>query len=100
MIFIDACMGKNTPYTPVWFMRQAGRYLSEYRSVRKKVANFVDLCRNVELSSEITLQPISILDCDAAILFSDILVVPLEMGMNLEFISGEGPVFNLSLIHI
>lgn len=94
MVFIDACMGKDTPYTPVWLMRQAGRYLSEYRSIREQASSFIDLCRNVNLSTKITLQPIDILDCDAAILFSDILVVPLEMGMNLEFKKGEGPIFS------
>ncbi len=93
MIFIDACNRKETPYTPIWLMRQAGRYLSEYREVRAKVGNFLDLCKNVELATEVTLQPIDILDCDAAILFSDILVIPLEMGLELDFIKNEGPKF-------
>lgn len=93
MIFIDACKRKETPYTPIWLMRQAGRYLSEYKEVRAKVGDFLDLCRNVEFASKVTLQPIDILDCDAAILFSDILVVPLEMGLGLDFVKNEGPKF-------
>jgi uroporphyrinogen decarboxylase len=92
-IFIDACFGKKTPYTPIWMMRQAGRYLSEYMEVRAKAGNFLNLCHAPEMASEVTLQPIDILGVDAAILFSDILVVPNEMGMELEFIKGEGPKF-------
>lgn len=93
MIFIDAAQGKQTPYTPIWLMRQAGRYLSEYQKVRKKAGSFLDLCKNAELSAQVTLQPIDILDCDAAILFSDILVIPLEMGLELQFLKNEGPKF-------
>ena len=70
MIFIDACFGRETPYTPVWFMRQAGRYLSEYRETRKQAGDFLSLCKNPKLASEVTLQPIEILGVDAAILFS------------------------------
>ncbi len=92
-IFVDACFGKKTPYTPVWMMRQAGRYLSEYMEVRKKAGNFLNLCHAPELAAEVTLQPVDILGVDAAILFSDILVVPNEMGMKLDFLVGEGPVF-------
>lgn len=94
MIFIDACHRKPTPYTPIWLMRQAGRYLSEYREVREKAGSFLDLCQNVRLASEVTLQPIDILDCDAAILFSDILLIPLEMGLPLRFLANEGPKFD------
>lgn len=97
MIFIDSALGKKTPYTPIWMMRQAGRYLSEYRESRAKAGSFLDLCKNVELATEVTLQPIDILDVDAAILFSDILVVPLEMGLPLEFLAGEGPKFNQTI---
>lgn len=97
MIFIDSALGKRTPYTPIWMMRQAGRYLSEYRESRAKAGSFLDLCKNVELATEVTLQPIDILDVDAAILFSDILVVPLEMGLPLEFLAGEGPKFNQTI---
>lgn len=97
MIFIDSALGKKTPYTPIWMMRQAGRYLSEYRQTRAKAGSFLDLCKNVEFATEVTLQPIDILDVDAAILFSDILVVPLEMGLPLEFLAGEGPKFNQTI---
>ncbi|OBV28877.1 uroporphyrinogen decarboxylase [Helicobacter sp. CLO-3] len=93
MIFVDAALRKPTPYTPTWLMRQAGRYLSEYKATRAKAGSFLDLCQNVALATEVTLQPIEILDVDAAILFSDILVVPLAMGLELEFVAGEGPRF-------
>ena len=93
MIFTDACKGKKTPYTPVWMMRQAGRYLPEYMKVRQKAGNFLNLCHTPELAAEVTLQPVDIVGVDAAILFSDILVVPNEMGMKLDFVKGEGPVF-------
>ena len=93
MIFVDACFGKKTPYTPVWMMRQAGRYLPEYMEVRSKAGNFLNLCKDPEKACEVTLQPIDILGVDAAILFSDILVIPNEMGMHLDFIKGEGPLF-------
>ncbi len=92
-IFVDACFGKKTPYTPVWMMRQAGRYLPEYMAVREQAGNFLNLCHNPKLAAEVTLQPIDIVGVDAAILFSDILVVPNEMGMELDFVKGEGPVF-------
>ena len=91
MIFVDACFGKQTPHTPIWMMRQAGRYLNEYMAVRAKAGDFLTMCRTPELACEVTLQPMDILDVDAAILFSDILVVPMEMGVHLEFIKGEGP---------
>lgn len=94
MIFIDACFARPTPYTPVWMMRQAGRYLPQYRALRATTANFVEFCKNSQKAAEATLQPIEALDVDAAILFSDILVVPMEMGMDLSFQSGEGPVFS------
>ncbi|PSM51544.1 uroporphyrinogen decarboxylase [Campylobacter blaseri] len=94
MIFIDACLKKETPYTPVWMMRQAGRYLPEYMAVRQSVGGFLNLCKDYKKASEVTLQPVDILGVDAAILFSDILVIPLEMGMDLEFIKGQGPVFH------
>ncbi len=93
-IFVDACFGKETPYTPVWMMRQAGRYLPEYMAVREKAGNFLNLCHNPEMACEVTLQPVDILGVDAAILFSDILVIPDEMGMDLSFVKGEGPVFS------
>lgn len=93
MIFIDACLKKQTPYTPIWMMRQAGRYLKEYMAVRNRAGGFLNLCKDYKMASEVTIQPVEILDVDAAILFSDILVLPLEIGMDLEFIKGEGPVF-------
>lgn len=92
-IFVDACLRKPTPYTPVWMMRQAGRYLKEYMAVRSQAGNFLNLCHNPALAAEVTIQPLDIVGVDAAILFSDILVVPNEMGMKLDFIKGEGPVF-------
>ena len=93
-IFVDACLGKETPYTPVWMMRQAGRYLPEYMAVRAEAGNFLNLCHDPKKACEVTLQPVDIVGVDAAILFSDILVVPNEMGMDLEFIKGFGPKFN------
>lgn len=93
MIFIDACLRKPTPYTPIWLMRQAGRYLSEYRAVRESAGSFLNLCKSVDLAVRVTLQPVEIFDLDAAILFSDILLIPLEMGLGLEFIKDEGPKF-------
>ncbi|MBN2963484.1 uroporphyrinogen decarboxylase [Sulfurospirillum sp. T05] len=97
MIFIDACFGKKTPYTPVWMMRQAGRYLPEYMRVRAEAGDFLSLCKDPKRACEVTLQPVDILGVDAAILFSDILVVPMEMGMALRFEKGEGPVFDAPL---
>ncbi|MGH2326793.1 uroporphyrinogen decarboxylase [Campylobacter taeniopygiae] len=94
MIFIDACFKKPTPYTPIWMMRQAGRYLPEYMQVRGQAGDFLSLCKDYKKASEVSLQPVEILGVDAAIIFSDILVVPLEMGMNLRFEKGEGPVFD------
>ena len=82
----------------IWFMRQAGRYLPEFREIRKKNKNFIELCLNSELSSEITLQPIKRFNLDSAIIFSDILLVPYALGQTVEFIKNEGPVlseFNL-----
>ena len=79
--------------TPVWIMRQAGRYLPEYREVRAEAGSFMDLCRNAELACEVTMQPLRRFDLDAAILFSDILTVPDAMGLGLYFEPGEGPRF-------
>ena len=93
-IFVDACLGKETPYTPVWMMRQAGRYLPEYMKVRAEAGNFLNLCHDPQKAAEVTLQPLDIVGVDAAILFSDILVVPDEMGMDLSFVKGEGPKFS------
>jgi len=93
-IFVDACLGKETPYTPVWMMRQAGRYLPEYMAVRAEAGNFLNLCHDPKKAAEVTIQPLDIVGVDAAILFSDILVIPDEMGMDLSFVKGEGPKFS------
>src|SRR5580692_738418 len=76
---------------PIWLMRQAGRYLPEYRAIREKAGSFLDLCFNVELAAEVTLQPIRRFGFDAAILFSDILVIPHALGQRVTFETGEGP---------
>ena len=93
-IFVDACKGLETHYTPVWMMRQAGRYLPEYMEVRNAMGSFLNLCHAPKKAAEVTIQPLDIVGVDAAILFSDILVIPDEMGMDLEFIKGQGPVFH------
>jgi uroporphyrinogen decarboxylase len=88
--FLKACRGEEVPYTPIWIMRQAGRYLEEYRAVRGK-ADFLTMCKTPELTTEVTLQPIDILNVDAAILFCDILIPCEAMGQGLEFHEGKGP---------
>ena len=93
-IFVDACLGKETSYTPVWMMRQAGRYLPEYMKVRAQAGDFLSLCHDPKKAAEVTIQPLDIVGVDAAILFSDILVIPDEMGMDLSFVKGEGPKFS------
>ena len=93
-IFVDACLGKETPYTPVWMMRQAGRYLPEYKAVRAEAGDFLNLCHDPKKACEVSLQPVDIVGVDAAIMFSDILVIPDEMGMDLSFVKGEGPKFS------
>ena len=91
--FLKACRGEEVPYTPVWIMRQAGRYLKQYQKIRKKV-DFLTLCKTPELAAEVTIQPIDALGVDAAILFSDILIPVEAMGMKLEFFEKKGPVLN------
>ncbi len=90
--FLKACKGEAVDYTPIWIMRQAGRYLPEYHTVRCK-GSFLDLCKTPENAAEVTLQPVDILGVDAAILFSDILVPLEKMGAPLEFREKQGPVF-------
>lgn len=89
--FLRALGGKPNKVPPLWLMRQAGRYLPEYREVRAHAGSFLDLCYNPKLASEVTLQPIRRFGFDAAIIFSDILVVPHALGQHLEFVEGEGP---------
>ncbi|MFM2083967.1 MAG: hypothetical protein RLY95_785 [Pseudomonadota bacterium] len=91
--FLDACLGKPTPYTPVWLMRQAGRYLPEYRATRALAGSFMGLATNPDYATEVTIQPLDRYPLDAAILFSDILTVPDAMGLGLTFAEGEGPRF-------
>ena len=81
---------KNTDYVPIWFMRQAGRYLPEFREIRKKNPNFINLCLNSELIKDITIQPLNRFNLDAAIIFSDILMIPYGLGQNVEFKKGFG----------
>lgn len=92
--FLKALLKQPVPYTPVWMMRQAGRYLPEYRKVREQAGSFMNLCTNPELACEVTLQPLERFNFDAAILFSDILTVPDAMGLGLSFTEGEGPKFS------
>ncbi len=88
--FLEACRRRTTDVRPVWFMRQAGRYLKPYRDIRAK-NGILDICKRPELAATVTLQPVEILDVDAAIIFADLLLPIEPMGLKLEFISGEGP---------
>lgn len=96
--FIQTLFQQKVDYTPIWLMRQAGRYLPEYRDLREKAGSFLQLCKNPDLATEITLQPLKRFNLDAAILFSDILVIPEALGMELNFINGEGPKFSQPLV--
>ncbi len=98
--FLRALKRQPVDYTPIWLMRQAGRYLPEYRATRAKAGNFMNLCQNPELACEVTLQPLERFDLDAAILFSDILTVPDAMGLGLYFSEGEGPLFKQPIKNI
>ena len=84
-------VNKDTSFNPIWIMRQAGRYLTEFREIRKDNPNFINLCLNDDLSSEITLQPLRRFDLDAAIIFSDILMLPYGLGQKVEFEKNFGP---------
>ena len=94
---IRALARQPTPYTPVWLMRQAGRYLPEYNEVRRRAGSFLALCKTPSLATEVTLQPLARFPLDAAILFSDILTIPDAMGLGLYFAEGEGPRFESPL---
>src|SRR4249920_981508 len=96
-VFLRACMRQATEYTPVWLMRQAGRYLAEYRATRERAGSFMGLATNPAFATEVTLQPLDRYALDAAILFSDILTVPDAMGLGLSFEAGEGPRFERPL---
>jgi uroporphyrinogen decarboxylase len=95
--FLRALLKEPTDHTPVWLMRQAGRYLPEYCQTRKRAGDFLSLCKNPAMACEVTLQPLARYDLDAAILFSDILTVPDAMGLGLYFAEGEGPRFERPL---
>ena len=88
----ECIKGKKTTHTPIWFMRQAGRYLPEFREIRKNNPDFIKLCLNPDLVNEITLQPLKRFDLDAAIIFSDILMIPYGLGQKVEFQKGIGPI--------
>ena len=95
--FLRALLRQPTDYTPVWMMRQAGRYLPEYNRTRERAGDFLSLCKNPDLATEVTLQPLARFPLDAAILFSDILTIPDAMGLGLYFSQGEGPKFERPL---
>ena len=93
-LFIECINGHTVERPPIWFMRQAGRYLSEYRDTRKRAGSFLDLCYNSELATEVTLQPIDRFGFDAAILFADILLILDALGVKVQFIEGQGPLLD------
>jgi len=95
--YINALLKKEVSRTPIWVMRQAGRYLPEYRQTRKRAGDFLSLCKSSDLACEVTLQPLERFDLDAAILFSDILTIPDAMGLGLHFVENEGPKFSKPL---
>ena len=92
-LLLRALAREPTPRRPMWMMRQAGRYLPEYRATRARAGSFMAMCTNPEFACEVTLQPIERFPLDAAILFSDILTIPHAMNLGLEFEGGEGPKF-------
>ncbi len=92
-VFIRSLLRQPVPYTPLWLMRQAGRYLPEYNQTRARAGSFLGLAQNPQYACEVTLQPLERFDLDAAILFSDILTIPHAMGLGLDFVAGEGPQF-------
>src|SRR6201987_2848508 len=88
--FLDACRRRPTDVRPVWFMRQAGRYLKQYRDIRSK-HTMLEMCMRPDIAATVTLQPVEILDVDAAVIFADLLLPVIPMGLKLEFVAGEGP---------
>src|ERR1043166_7636785 len=96
-LLLRAARGEAIERCPVWLMRQAGRVLPEYRAVRAKAKNFIEFVKNPELASEVTIQPVDILGVDAAIIFSDILVIPEAMGLPYEMIEAKGPRFEKTI---
>src|SRR5579872_3941075 len=88
--FLDACRRRPTDVRPVWFMRQAGRYMKQYRDIRAK-ASILEICKRPDLAAQVTLQPVEVLDVDAAIIFADLLLPVEPMGLKLKFVHGEGP---------
>jgi uroporphyrinogen decarboxylase len=88
--FLDACRRRPTDVRPVWFMRQAGRYMKQYRDIRAK-ASILEICKRPDLAAQVTLQPVEVLDVDAAIIFADLLLPVEPMGLKLKFVAGEGP---------
>jgi uroporphyrinogen decarboxylase len=98
-VFLRALMREPTPYTPIWIMRQAGRYLPEYNATRKRAGSFLGLAKNPDYCTEVTIQPLDRFPLDAAILFSDILTIPDAMGLGLYFAEGEGPKFERPIRH-
>src|SRR5579863_3616550 len=91
--FLDACRRRPTDVRPVWFMRQAGRYMKQYRDIRAKTG-ILDICKRPDLAAAVTLQPVEALDVDAAIIFADLLLPVEPLGLKLKFVSGEGPVID------
>src|SRR5204863_2778835 len=92
-VFMRACRREAVPYTPIWLMRQAGRYMREYREVRARTS-FLELCKNSDLAAEVTVTAVERLGVDAAIIFADILLILEPMGIQLEFAKGDGPVIH------
>src|SRR6202022_3652506 len=91
--FLDACRRRPPDVRPVWFMRQAGRYMKQYRDIRAK-AGILEICKRPDLAAQVTLQPVEVLDVDAAIIFADLLLPVEPMGLKLKFLPGEGPVID------
>src|SRR5215467_7049643 len=95
---LNVLANRTCPRPPIWLMRQAGRYLPEYREIRAKAGSFLDLCFSPTLAAEVTLQPVRRFGFDAAILFSDILVVPFALGQKVMFEAGEGPLLSPAIV--